>query len=232
MDRITDENNNVATIAYWGSEEAARASLATLKNCKDCINCSDCSDCSGCSRCYDCSGCSRCYLCSYCSYCSGCSDCSDCSRCYDCSDCSGCSGCSRCSDCLRCSGCSGYSHIAYLIDRKNLRGDPTAAPGTLGQPPVPKIENIHARVFQAASQPGALNMSDWHTCGTAHCRAGWVVDLAGEAGYALERFHNTALAAQLIYRESGYLINPGKFYVTNEEALADMQRLAEAEAAA
>ena len=69
-------------------------------------------------------------------------------------------------------------------------------------------------------------MSDWHTCGTTHCRAGWVVHLAGEAGYALERFHNTALAAQLIYRESGAPINPCRFYDDNEEALADIMACA------
>ena len=50
--------------------------------------------------------------------------------------------------------------------------------------------------------------------------------MAGEAGYALERFHNTALAAQLIYRESGYDINPCRFYDTDAEAMADMKRLA------
>jgi hypothetical protein len=73
-------------------------------------------------------------------------------------------------------------------------------------------------------------MQKWHTCGTTHCRAGWVVHLAGDAGYALERFHNTALAAQIIYRESGYKINPCRFYDNNEDALADMKRLAEGEA--
>ena len=69
-------------------------------------------------------------------------------------------------------------------------------------------------------------MRDWHTCQTTHCRAGWVVHLAGEAGYALERFHNTPLAAQLIYRESGYKINPCRFYDNNADALADMKKLA------
>lgn len=72
-------------------------------------------------------------------------------------------------------------------------------------------------------------MNDWHTCNTTHCRAGWVVHLAGEAGYALERFHNTALAAQLIYRASDYDISPCMFYVSNEKALKDMKRLAEGE---
>ena len=70
-------------------------------------------------------------------------------------------------------------------------------------------------------------MDNWHTCGTTHCRAGWVVHLAGEAGYVLERFHNTALAAQLIYRESGAPVSPVRFYETDAEALADMKRLAD-----
>ena len=50
---------------------------------------------------------------------------------------------------------------------------------------------------------------------------------AGEAGYALEKFHNTALAAMLIYRESGYQINPSRFYEPADLAMADMKRLAE-----
>jgi hypothetical protein len=72
-------------------------------------------------------------------------------------------------------------------------------------------------------------MAAWHTCDTTHCRAGWVVHLAGEAGYALEKFYNTLLAAQLIYEASGYKINPGKFYESNADALADMEKLAGAE---
>jgi hypothetical protein len=96
---------------------------------------------------------------------------------------------------------------------------------------VPKIENIHQKIWAAVSQPNALDMGNWHSCNTTHCRGGWTVHLAGEAGYALGRFHGTALAAQLIYRESGYSINPCRFYDGNETALADMKRLAEEEAA-
>jgi hypothetical protein len=70
-------------------------------------------------------------------------------------------------------------------------------------------------------------MSDVHSCETTHCRAGWVVHLAGHAGYALEKFHNWELAAMLIYRESGYHINPARFYDSNEIALANMKKLAE-----
>ncbi len=76
-------------------------------------------------------------------------------------------------------------------------------------------------------------MGNWHTCQTTHCRAGWVVHLAGEAGYALERYHGTALAAQLIYREStpDLPVSPPRFYDSNADALADMQRMAELEGA-
>ena len=97
-------------------------------------------------------------------------------------------------------------------------------------PSIPVIADIHKRVYEAVtSTPTALNMRDWHTCGTTHCRGGWVVHLAGEAGYALERFHNTALAAQLIYEASGFKINPGRFYDTNDDAMADMKALAESD---
>ena len=93
------------------------------------------------------------------------------------------------------------------------------------------IENIHQQVYAAVTaNPKLFDMGGWHNqtpCGTTHCRAGLIVHLAGEPGYALERFHNTALAAQLIYRESGYPINPGKFYERTAEALADMKKLAE-----
>jgi hypothetical protein len=70
-------------------------------------------------------------------------------------------------------------------------------------------------------------MDNVHTCNTTHCRAGWTVHLCGEKGYALERFYGWTLAAQLIYRESGYHINLRRFFDNNEEALADMKNLAE-----
>jgi hypothetical protein len=74
-------------------------------------------------------------------------------------------------------------------------------------------------------------MADWHTCDTTHCRGGWVVELAGEQGRALETFHNTALAAYLIYKESSELpVLFSGFYENNESAMADMERMAEMEA--
>jgi hypothetical protein len=73
-------------------------------------------------------------------------------------------------------------------------------------------------------------MDAWHTCANTHCRAGWVVTLAGEEGRALEQRFNTQLAAMKIYDAScpGFKINPCRFFDNNEDALADMKKLAEA----
>ena len=232
---LQDDRGNRAYFNYFGNETAAEEALKSLEDCDDCINCSRCSGCSGCSRCSRCSGCSGCSRCSGCSGCSRCSRCSGCSGCSDCSDCSGCSRCSRCSrcsGCSDCSDCSDCSHVTYLYDKTDLRGYPSAS-ATLGAPPIPKIENIHQAVYAAASNPKALEMGSWHTCETTHCRAGWVTHLAGEAGRDLENFHNTELAAMLIYRESSPIgVSPWRFYQGADDALADMKRCAEEEAAA
>ena len=108
----------------------------------------------------------------------------------------------------------------------------------------PVIPDIHRKVYEAASQPGALNMTDWHTCGTTHCRAGWhtcgtthcragwVVALAGDKGKALEDKIGTPAAATLIYLASDPTLEKlPDFYCSNDAALADMARLAGVEAA-
>ena len=106
----------------------------------------------------------------------------------------------------------------------------TPASGQDGAVYIPKVPDIDKRLYAAASAPEALEMYSFHTCEQTHCRAGWIVTLAGEAGKRLEQFHNTELAAMLIYREStGRNISPCRFYDTNEVALADMKRLAEVE---
>jgi len=92
---------------------------------------------------------------------------------------------------------------------------------------VPKIGNIHKRLYEAVSQPNALNMNDWHTCDTTHCRAGWVVHLAGEAGKALESRTSTLFAAMQIYHASSPIrVSPTRFFESNEVAMADIQRCA------
>jgi hypothetical protein len=73
-------------------------------------------------------------------------------------------------------------------------------------------------------------MGQWHACATTHCRAGWAIHLAGEAGYELEKNTSPVFAAMQIYRASGFEISPCRFFDGNEVALADMKRLAEEEA--
>jgi len=74
-------------------------------------------------------------------------------------------------------------------------------------------------------------METWHTCEKKHCRAGWVVALAGVEGRALEARFDTLSAAMRIYDASdpNFKINPCRFFDSNEDALADMKRLAEAQ---
>jgi len=81
------------------------------------------------------------------------------------------------------------------------------------------------------SQPNALDMGSWHTCETTHCRAGWVVALAGDEGKALEGFYGTPLAAIKIYRASSDLPVAWalRFFETDEEAMEDMNHMAELE---
>jgi hypothetical protein len=132
-------------------------------------------------------------------------------------------GCSRCSDCSRCSRCSDCSDLKKT----------DATEGPIKPPAIPIIEKIHGAVYAAASSPQSLEVDAWHTCAKTHCRGGWIVTLAGDAGKELERFYNTELAAMLIYDASdpAFKINPARFYDDNEAALADMKRLADLEAA-
>jgi hypothetical protein len=73
-------------------------------------------------------------------------------------------------------------------------------------------------------------MENVHTCANTHCRAGWVITLAGKEGKELEQRFGWNLAAMKIYDASapGFKINPCRFFDTNADALADMKALAEA----
>lgn len=93
---------------------------------------------------------------------------------------------------------------------------------------VPTIERIHTAIADAVGENGEnLMMSEWH-CGTTHCRAGWVVTLAGEAGAKLETSIGTAVAAALIYLASDpEIARIPDFYCKDDEALTDIKRMAE-----
>jgi hypothetical protein len=98
---------------------------------------------------------------------------------------------------------------------------------------VPFIPNIHQAVYRAAtSHDTAFDMTNWHKCETTHCRAGWVITLAGDAGKRLERQFGTAISALLIYAKSDPDFSEiPNFYTTDENALRSMHRAAQNEIA-
>ena len=89
----------------------------------------------------------------------------------------------------------------------------------------PAVSNVHQQLADAVNRNN-LNMGVWH-CGTTHCRAGWVVTLAGKPGRELEAKIGTNAAAALIYMAS----DPGleqipSWFASKENALADIQAMA------
>ncbi len=101
---------------------------------------------------------------------------------------------------------------------------------------IPFIPNIDAAVLASieankAAKKNGLKMTKWHGtddcnetnwCETTHCRAGYVICLAGAAGFALERKIGPAAAGALIYARS----RPGKrvpnFYASDADAMASI----------
>ena len=94
------------------------------------------------------------------------------------------------------------------------------------------VPSLHRKILAAVEGGGGtLNMSNWHTCETTHCRAGWAIHLAGAAGAVLEYTYGPSVAGALITRASCPQLN-GKtpdFLASNEDALADIKRCAELE---
>jgi hypothetical protein len=141
----------------------------------------------------------------------------------------GCWNCSRCSGCSDCSDCSG------LRLKENIRGEQTQTTtnSITGFPNVPIIENIHQKLYETIKPNGhsnKLKMDNWHTCDTTHCRAGWIIHLAGESGYELESKTSTQFAAMQIYKSSSPIrVSPVRFFQSNEAAMNDIKRCAEEE---
>jgi uncharacterized protein YjbI with pentapeptide repeats len=110
------------------------------------------------------------------------------------------------------------------LRRAYLRG--ANLTGAIGLPAAPVVPDIDARILSAIEAGGGLDMNTWHTCETTHCRAGWAVHLAGEAGYALEKATTPYLAGRLIYEASRPGVPAPVFLADNEAALADLRACA------
>jgi len=138
---------------------------------------------------------------------------------------------------------------AYLADARNVptdlsaRSEPVepyerkvrtdaerAADFRARHPEVPVVENLDAQILARITTDGCeLDMSDWHSCETTHCRGGWAIHLAGKPGYDLERKVGVIHAARMIYRASTGRVP--HFYASTEQALADIKRCAAPSAA-
>jgi hypothetical protein len=102
--------------------------------------------------------------------------------------------------------CSTLARIAALIELE-----------------VPIVDGLDQKVC-AAAEAGYLDMRNWH-CGTTHCRAGWAITLAGDAGAKLEQVVGSEAAGRLIYEASTKRIAPD-FFASDDEAIADIRRCA------
>jgi hypothetical protein len=92
-------------------------------------------------------------------------------------------------------------------------------------PDVPVIEQLDAKILAAVeSGAGKLDMSRWHSCQTTHCRAGWAITLAGDAGKALEEKYGPHHAGRMLYIASTGRVP--HFFADNEGALADLRACA------
>ena len=214
---VEDENGNRQGLSstrihtQHEKREHAIARLETLHNCRNCVNC---------YRCFNCQGCERCRHCDYCNMCHQLVDCRRCVWCLFCESCNDCQLCYR----------RRYAHF------EKYRYIHSGASISVSRPKLIaadlRVDSIHQRIYEVASQPNALDMCCWHkSCGTAHCRAGWAIELAGHKGYFLEQATSPAFAAMVIYDKNSKIpmSEVPNFSASNAEALADMKRMAELE---
>lgn len=83
------------------------------------------------------------------------------------------------------------------------------------------ISNIDRKIYESISEgaTGSLDMSKWHTCETTHCRAGWAIQHAGEAGKALEKKFGAEIAGKMIYAASRPEKPLPNFFASTSDAL-------------
>lgn len=200
-----DNNGSDSTIKCNGvSKEFAELHPDYMQQNETNIYCFDCFDCTNCSDCLRCTECDSIY------------------KCVECVNCKDSTCLNNCNSCIFCDSLTGQkdenSKFCMLEDiNYNL---------------VPHINNIHQQVLSSTTKNEyALDMNQWHTCATSHCRAGWVEVLAGKAGKLLANETNTLFAAMLIYAKSSDIKVPAAQYFADKDiAIIDIKRCAELEA--
>ncbi len=95
--------------------------------------------------------------------------------------------------------------------------------GAKGLPSV-IVPDIDRAVLSAVTATGcSLNMKDWHTCATTHCRAGWAITLAGSEGLALEKRFGSQVAGTFIYAASRPGVRVPDFFASTENAMQSIR---------
>ncbi len=97
--------------------------------------------------------------------------------------------------------------------------------------PLIAVPSLNRKILAAIEAGGELQMQNWHSCETTHCRAGWAVHLAGPAAKVLEHCYGPSVAGTLVYLASCPFLE-GKtpnFFASNTEAMDDIRRCAELE---
>lgn len=203
---LLDVRGNWASIAKWGSHKAA---AAALRSCTGCTDCRDCEDCAHCDASTNLSGCD---FCDQSENCVGCVDTYTSKDCHWCAEIRDCVGCDTCGQSV------GLEQARYF-----WRG------GCVAVPPEAKIERLFARVAEAVRDPKRLAALVRHADAETHSWEGWLVHLAGPAGYALERQTSTEFAALLLSRAADpqCRLSPRALRLPCDEALREIRRLAD-----
>lgn len=126
---------------------------------------------------------------------------------------------------LTCADLKGAELAEANLAGANLAGTELAyaeLAGAEGLPKAPTIQHIDAAILKAING-GTVEMRRWHSCETTHCRGGWAIHLAGEAGLELERKTCPYTAARLIYEASRPGIKCPDFFASNETAMEDLR---------
>jgi uncharacterized protein YjbI with pentapeptide repeats len=86
---------------------------------------------------------------------------------------------------------------------------------------VPDLDGQLLALLEA--NPAALDMRNWHTCQTTHCRAGWAITLVGPAAEMLEALWGPATTGALIYAACYPNLPVPNFRASNQEALVNIR---------
>jgi hypothetical protein len=86
---------------------------------------------------------------------------------------------------------------------------------------IPVIENLILKIAEnALRDETCLDMSEWHTCDTTHCIAGWACAIANRPD--LERYYGTNACAALLLAKSGTTKIPN-FFADKHQATMFLQ---------